>query len=99
MKKSLATVITCGHICKRTTGTTPHVGGHALTGATHVIVGKHPALREGDPLLCAADPTAKVTEGSSRVIIEGRPAAVLGQSRSSHGGELLGAPSKVIIGS
>lgn len=96
MKKPAATKAST-HICKRTTGNTPHVGGPALNGSPNVFFQGQPALRKDDPLFCNAPDQPKVASGSSVVSINGRLAARAGDL-SSHQSKLEGGSTIVFIG-
>jgi uncharacterized Zn-binding protein involved in type VI secretion len=85
------------HICPLVTGVVPHVGGPALPpGEPTVLIGKLPALRVGDMLVCTGPPDT-VVKGSSSVLIGKMPAARLGDS-TAHGGTIMVGCFTVMIG-
>jgi uncharacterized Zn-binding protein involved in type VI secretion len=88
------------HVCGLVTPGTPpvpHVGGPVLpAGAVRTMIGFLPAARVTDLCLCVGPPDAIAT-GSSSVIIEGLPAARIGDS-TVHGGVIVQGCSTVIIG-
>ena len=78
-------------------GPKPHVGGPILGPcAPTVIIGRKPAAKLGDTLVCIG-PFDTITKGSAAVFIDHKPAARLGDS-TAHGGVItVGCPT-VIIG-
>lgn len=92
------------HVCPRPiTGSSPpvpHGPGKVLSpGSPDVNIGKSPALREGDALVCPLEPAMKnsVKKGSAKVNINGMPAARVGDP-TEHGGQLFSGFLTVIIG-
>ena len=76
----------------------PHVGGPIVgPGAPTVLIGKLPAARVGDMLVCVG-PTDSIVKGSSTVMIEGMPAARVGDSTAHGGSIVLGDPTVMIGG-
>lgn len=75
----------------------PHVGGPISgPGAPTVLIGKLPAARVGDMLVCVGPPDS-IVKGSSSVMINGMPAARLGDS-TAHGGTIMLGAFNVMIG-
>jgi uncharacterized Zn-binding protein involved in type VI secretion len=75
----------------------PHVGGPVIgPGALTVLIGKLPAARVGDMLLCVGPPDS-IVKGSATVKIGGKPAARMGDT-TAHGGKILLGAFTVIIG-
>ncbi|MCA8884267.1 MAG: PAAR domain-containing protein [Rhodobacteraceae bacterium] len=86
-------------VCPMVTGLVPHVGGPLVgPGAAAVLVNGLPAARGAgsDHAVCCG-PSASVMTGSSTVMIEGKPAARVGDT-TSHGGTILTGSPNVIIG-
>ena len=71
------------HVCTKTTGPIPHVGGM-------------PAALEGDTALCIGPPD-KLKQGSETVKIEGKKAVRLGDQTEHSGIVAFGFPT-VLIG-
>lgn len=89
--------VTDFHQCPMTTGPIPHVGGPVTgPGAPNVLIGKLPAARVGDMLVCVGPPDC-IVKGSSTVMIGGMPAARMGDL-TAHGGAILMGDFTVIIG-
>ena len=84
------------HVCPKTTGTVPHVGGPVVVGSTNVLIGSMPAARKGDMLVCIGPPDS-IKSGSGSVKINGKPAARMGDD-SSHGGKIVVGNPTVLIG-
>lgn len=94
----LATKNDTNHSCSLSTGQVKHEGGDPIEGSTRCFAGKAAILRQGDQLFCKAAPLLPViVNGSSSLMIEGRPAACQG-SKTSHGSTLSGGCERVIIG-
>jgi uncharacterized Zn-binding protein involved in type VI secretion len=75
----------------------PHVGGPIVgPGEPTVLIGKLPAARVGDMLVCVGPPDS-IVKGSSSVMIGGMPAARMGDS-TAHGGTILLGALNVQIG-
>ncbi len=75
----------------------PHVGGPIVgPGAPTVLIGRLPAARVGDMLVCVGPPDS-IVKGSSSVMIGGLPAARIGD-KTAHGGTILLGDFTVIIG-
>lgn len=75
----------------------PHVGGPIVgPGAPNVLIGKLPAARVGDMLVCVGPPDT-IIKGSATVLIAGQPAARVGDV-TAHGGSIVMGATNVIIG-
>ncbi|HLP56229.1 MAG TPA: PAAR domain-containing protein [Fluviicola sp.] len=75
----------------------PHVGGPVVgPGEPSVLIGKLPAARVGDMLVCVGPPDS-IVKGSSSVMIGGMPAARMGD-QTAHGGEIMVGALNVMIG-
>ena len=92
--------ITDFHQCPMVTPTMPpipHVGGPIIgPGQPNVLIGRLPAARVGDMLVCVGPPDS-IIKGSSSVMIGGMPAARMGDS-TAHGGTIMLGAFNVIIG-
>ncbi|WP_445767313.1 PAAR domain-containing protein [Rheinheimera sp.] len=44
------------HVCPKTTGNVPHVGGPIIQGSANVFIGGMPAAKVGDKLVCIGPP-------------------------------------------
>lgn len=85
------------HTCPMMTGPVPHVGGPILPpGCVKVLIGKMPAARIGDMLVCVGPPDS-IIQGSTKVMIGKMPAARMGDM-TAHGGVIVAGYPKVIIG-
>ena len=51
--------------------------GPIMMGSFNVIIGGKPAARKGDPITCSAHGQASIIEGSTSVLINGKPVVVL----------------------
>jgi uncharacterized Zn-binding protein involved in type VI secretion len=71
----------------------PHVGG-PITGT--VLIGKLPAAKVGDMLVCVGPPDS-IVKGSATVMIGGMPAARMGDT-TAHGGAIMLGDFTVMIG-
>ena len=75
----------------------PHVGGPILpSGSPTVLIGDLPAATVGCSCLCVGPPDS-IVKGSSTVMIEGKPAARMGDS-TAHGGSIVAGCPTVEIG-
>ena len=75
----------------------PHVGGPIVgPGEPTVLIGKIPAARIGDQMVCVGPPDSIIT-GSATVLIGGMPAARMGD-KTAHGGSILMGATNVLIG-
>ncbi|CAM7532836.1 MULTISPECIES: PAAR domain-containing protein [Enterobacteriaceae] len=75
----------------------PHVGGPIIqVGCPTVLIGKLPAARLGDMLVCVGPPDT-IIKGSATVFIGGLPAARVGD-QTAHGGSIVMGEFTVIIG-
>ncbi len=85
------------HTCPMVTGTVPHVGGPILPpGIPTVLMGGMPAATVGNPAVCTGPPDS-IVKGSATVLIQGRPAARLGDN-TAHGGVIVAGLPTVMIG-
>ena len=75
----------------------PHVGGPITgPGEPTVLIGKLPAARVGDLLVCVGPPDT-IVKGSATVMIGGVPAARVGD-QTAHGGEIVVGAFNVLVG-
>jgi len=75
----------------------PHVGGPiAGPGCPTVLIGKLPAAVVGDMLICVGPPDT-IVQGSATVLINGKPAARMGDA-TAHGGQIIIGLPTVMIG-
>ncbi|MGH7506382.1 MAG: PAAR domain-containing protein [Longimicrobiales bacterium] len=88
------------HVCPMVTPAVPpvpHVGGPITgPGVPTVLIGKMPAAVLGDLCTCVGPP-ATVILGSVTVLIQGRPAARMGDP-TAHGGVITTGYPTVLIG-
>lgn len=92
-----ASRITDMHVCPMVTGTVPHVGGPILSpGGPTVIIGGMPSATVGSVCTCVGPPDT-VAMGSTSVMIQGKPAARMGDS-TAHGGKIVVGYPTVLIG-
>ena len=85
------------HVCTKTTGPIPHVGGPILgPGAKKTNIGGMPAALEGDMALCVGPPDT-LKQGSETVKIEVKKAVRLGDQTDHIGIVTFGFPT-VLIG-
>ena len=73
-----------------------HGGGPVDAGASSVLIGMQRAAREGDSLVCGPA-TDRIAKGAANVIIDGMPAARLGDP-TDHGGVVASGCFSVLIG-
>ena len=85
------------HTCPMVTGLVPHVGG-PIAGpcAPTVLIGARPSARVTDLCVCVGPPDM-IVRGSRSVIIQGMPAARIGDT-TVHGGVIVVGLPTVIIG-
>ncbi|SIN80153.1 PAAR domain-containing protein [Algoriphagus halophilus] len=97
----LAARLTDMHTCPMVTPglpPIPHVGGPIVgPGAPTVLIGKLPAAKMGDSLVCVGPPDT-IVMGSATVMIEGSPAARMGDTTAHGGSIVLGCPTVMIGG-
>ncbi len=75
----------------------PHVGGPIVgPGNPTVLIGKLPAAKVGDTLVCVGPPDS-IVKGSSTVMIGKMPAARMGDT-TAHGGSIILGELTVMIG-
>lgn len=91
-----AAILGSMHICPKTSGNVPHVGGPVIEGSNNVIVGGLPAACKGDRLICTGPPDT-IRQGSGSVFINGKPVARRGDA-TSHGGKIISGNPTVLIG-
>jgi uncharacterized Zn-binding protein involved in type VI secretion len=84
------------HVCPMVTGIVPHVGGPILTGSGNVVICGMPAAFLTSMATCVGPPD-QIIWGSQSVIINGRPAARLGEA-TAHGGTVTQGCGTVLIG-
>lgn len=88
------------HVCPMQTPAVvpiPHVGGPILgPGVPTVLIGNLPAAVMGDMCMCVGPPDSGI-QGSSSVMIGGKPALRMGDS-TAHGGTIMMGCPTVIIG-
>ncbi|HME21235.1 MAG TPA: PAAR domain-containing protein [Acetobacteraceae bacterium] len=85
------------HVCPMVTVLVPHVGGPILApGAITTLIGRLPAARVGDMLVCVGPPDV-IALGSFTTLIGGQPAARMGDLTAHGGAIVLGLPT-VLIG-
>ena len=84
------------HVCPMVNVLVPHVGGPLITGKLNVIIGKMPASRVLDKLICKGPPDL-VLKGSPTVFIGKLPAARMFDP-TVHGGVIVTGFFPVIIG-
>lgn len=93
----LAAKILDMHVCPLSNpGPVPHVGLMIVEGSSNVMINGMGAARMGDKALCVGS-SDSIVQGSSSVLINGKPAARMGDM-TSHGGQITGGSSNVIIG-
>ena len=73
------------HTCPMFTGTTPHVGGTIITGASSVFLNGKAIARMGDQCICADGSISIIVQGHAGVLVQGKPIAYVG-CMTSHGG-------------
>lgn len=85
------------HVCPMVTGVVPHVGGPIVSpGVPTVMVQYLPAAVVTDMCVCVGPPDV-IVQGSTTVIIGGRPAARLGDT-TAHGGKIVTGAITVMVG-
>jgi len=86
------------HVCPMVTVLVPHVGGPILPPcSTNVITGFLPQARVTDMCVCVGPPDV-IVKGSMTVLINGLPAARVGDL-TAHGGTIaIGCPTVLIGG-
>lgn len=76
----------------------PHVGGPIIgPGVPNVLIGSLPAATVGDSLVCVGPPDS-IVKGSATVLINGKPAARMGDNTAHGGSIVLGCPTVLIGG-
>lgn len=84
------------HVCPKSNGPVPHVGGPIVAGSGNVLIGGLPAACVGDLMVCVGPPD-KISSGSGSVKINGKAAARMGDN-SEHGGKIVIGNPTVLIG-
>jgi len=86
------------HVCPMVDpGPKPHVGGPISAGSPNVFIAGQPAARQTDMCVCVGPPDM-IMKGSATVLINGLPAARVGDT-TAHGGMIvMGAPTVMIGG-
>lgn len=85
------------HTCPMVTGTTHHVGGMIITGASNVLANNKPIACMGDKVICTGcGMVATIIQGDASVLVGGKPVAFLG-CMTSHGGVLTSGQANVMI--
>lgn len=84
------------HVCPLSDGPKPHVGGAILTGEFTVFACGLPVARVGDVVLCMGPPD-QVANGSSTVLVGGRPVARMTDT-CFHGGIIVAGCVTTLIG-
>ena len=84
------------HVCPMVTGFVPHVGGPITTGSGNVLICGLPAAFLTSMATCVGPPD-QIIHGSTTVIINGHPAARLGE-QTAHGGTVTAGCPTVLIG-
>ncbi len=89
------------HVCPMVTPGVPpipHVGGPITgPGVPNVLIAGLPAAVQGDMCTCVGPPDI-IVKGSATVLINGRPAARIGDTTAHGGSIVLGAPTVMIGG-
>ena len=98
-----AAILLKKHICPIPTMVplTPHAGqGMIMVGCPTVLIGKMPAARMGDMILCNGVPPHPdtIVKGSATVLIGKMPAARMGDMTAMGGNILEGVPTVMIGG-
>jgi len=76
----------------------PHVGGPVVgPGVPTVLIASMPAAVVGDSLVCVGPPDS-IIKGSATVMINGRPAARMGDTTAHGGSIVVGCPTVMIGG-
>ncbi len=85
------------HTCPMSDGPKPHVGGPILPpGAPTVLIGGLPAATATSMCTCVGPPDT-IVMGSATVLIDGKPAARMGD-QTAHGGVIVAGCPTVLIG-
>jgi uncharacterized Zn-binding protein involved in type VI secretion len=88
--------ITDMHTCPMVTVLVPHVGGPIVMGSFNVLTGMLPQARVTDPCICVGPPDV-IVKGSATVLVNGLPAARIGDL-TAHGGVIVQGLPTVLIG-
>lgn len=84
------------HVCPMVTGVVPHVGGPIALGCFTVLTGNMPQARATDLAVCVGPPDL-IAMGSVTVLVQGLPAARMGDP-CGHGGTIVSGFPTVLIG-
>jgi uncharacterized Zn-binding protein involved in type VI secretion len=84
------------HTCPMVTGIVPHVGGPVIMGSPNVITAMMPQARVTDQCVCVGPPDI-IVKGSTGVLVNGLPAARMGDL-TAHGGVIVMGAFNVMIG-
>jgi uncharacterized Zn-binding protein involved in type VI secretion len=85
------------HTCPAANGPVPHVGGPVLPAcSTNVLTGSIPQARVTDKCVCVGPPDM-IVKGSATVLVNGLPAARMGDM-TTHGGVIVMGLPTVLIG-
>jgi len=84
------------HVCTKSSGPIPHVGGPIIEGCKTVLITGRRAARINDKANCVG-PTDQIQEGSKTVIIGGKQAARI-FDKCVHGGFISEGCKTVLIG-
>jgi len=85
------------HVCPAVNpGPSPHVGGPVISASSNVITGCSPQGRVTDKCVCNGPPDV-IVQGSATVLVNGLPAARMGDS-TAHGGKIVAGFPAVLIG-
>lgn len=92
-----ASILSSMHICPMSTGPIPHVGGPiSISSAPTVLINNKPAATIGSQIACIGPPDT-VINGSTSVLICGKPAVYIG-CKTAHGGTIISGSPNVLIG-
>lgn len=87
------------HFCPLFSGSVAHAGGKIEEpGIISVMIGGKAAAVVGTICTCAAGGPHAIKSGSQSVLIEGRPAARVGDPTAHQGGMIITGCGNVIIG-
>lgn len=75
----------------------PHVGGPVSQGSPNVVTGFMLQARVGDMCVCVGAPDV-IAMGSSSVLVNGQPAARMGDMTAHGGSIVVGCPTVMIGG-
>lgn len=84
------------HTCPMYDGKSPHVGGPIMVGGPTVTGANGPIARVGDMCQCSGPPDV-IAKGSATVMVNGMPAARMGDN-TVHGGVIVAGAPNIEIG-